>query len=338
MKILVTGATGFLGSHVADYFNAIGYDVYAIGRNKSKGLDLKSKGINFINIDFTNEESVIDICKGMDYIVHAGALSASWGRYEAFYEANVTGTKNLIKGAVTHRVKRFIHVSTPSIYFRFNEDRGVDGKGVQENQALPDELVNFYAKTKWLAEQEIDKAFENGLPVITIRPRAIFGEGDNALMPNLINVNNKIGVPLFNKGTNLMDVTYVENVVHAINLCLQTDEKNLGKKYNITNGEPVEFNQLLTYMFSKLDKPFKGLRLPYNAVFRIAGLLEWSHKNWLNYKEPTLNKYTVSVLAKTQLLNIDNAVMDLGYKPQVTVWEGIDRYAKWYKSMEGKER
>lgn len=333
-KILVTGATGFLGSHIADHFKTLGYDVYAIGRNKEKGKLIEEKGINFLNIDFTQEEKMILACKGMDYIIHAGALSSHWGRYDDFYQSNVIGTLNIIKGAKKYGTKRIVHVSTPSIYFKFNDNEGFDGKGVREDQTLPKEMVNYYAKTKWLAEQEVDRAFSEGLPIITIRPRAIFGEGDNALMPKLIAVNEKVGVPLFNGGKNKMDITYVGNVVHAIDLCLFTDESNLGKKYNITNGETIEFYDLLANSFKKMGKPFRKLQLPYGLLFGVAGVMEWSHKHLFNYKEPMLTKYSVSVLAKTQTLNIDKARLDLGYVPLVSIEDGIERYATWYKQQE----
>lgn len=273
----------------------------------------------------------MDACSGMDYIVHAGALSSPWGKYEQFYEANVLGTRYILQGAKLHRVKRMVHVSTPSIYFRFNDDEGTDGQGVREQQALPKQLVNFYAETKWLAEQLVDEAVRLGVPVLTIRPRAIFGEGDNALMPKLIAVNDKIGVPLFNGGLHRMDVTYVGNVVHAIALCLQADAQYIGEKYNITNGEVVQFKALLTETFARMGRPFKPLALPYPLVFQLAGVLEWTHAKFLHYKEPTLTKYSVSVLAKSQTLNIEKARRELGYEPIYTVQQGIERYVKWYK-------
>ena len=335
-KILVTGATGFLGSHVAEHFNTLGYEVFAIGRNKEKGKRLEEKEIRFLPIDFTQEKEMVEACKGMDYVIHAGALSSPWGRYEEFYQSNVVGTMNILKGAKKYGVKRVVHVSTPSLYFKFNDDEGFDGKGVREDHPLPKEMVNHYAKTKWLAEKEVDKAFAEGLPIITIRPRAIFGEGDNALMPKLIAVNDKVGVPLFHGGKNKMDITYVGNVVHAIELCLFTEEKHLGKKYNITNGKTIEFHDLLDYSFKKMGKPFQKLKLPYGLVFRLAGVMEWTHRHLFNYKEPTLTKYSVSVLAKTQTLNIEQARLDLGYEPKVSIEEGIERYVAWYKKHEEK--
>lgn len=333
-KLLVTGATGFLGSHVAQHFHKLGYEVYAIGRNAVKGQTLEEIGIRFLQLDLTEEAEIVAACHGMDFIVHAAALSSPWGKYAQFYASNVTGTQTIIKGARLSGVQRVVHVSTPSIYFRFNDDEGFDKRGVREDQPLPKEKVNHYAQTKWLAEQEMDKAFRDGLPVITIRPRAIFGEGDNALMPKLLDANARIGVPLFHGGSNRMDLTYVGNVVHAIELCLFAPNMYLGEKYNITNGETVQFSELLHYTFQQMGQPFNKLRLPYGLLFKIAGMLEWVHAYLLNYKEPTLTKYSVSVLARTQTLNIDKARTQLGYKPQISVKEGIDRYVAWYKNQQ----
>ena len=137
-------------------------------------------------MSFEDRERVLQVCKDKDYIFHSGALSSPWGKYEDFYNANVLGTKHIIEGSQKYGIKRLIHVSTPSIYFYYDERQNV-----VENAKLPDTFVNHYATTKYMAEQAIDQAFTQGLPVITIRPRALFGPGDNAILPRLIKVCEK---------------------------------------------------------------------------------------------------------------------------------------------------
>src|SRR6185437_15399197 len=108
------------------------------------------------------------------------ALSSPWGKYKDFYQANVLGTENLIKAAP--KDARFIHVSSPSIYFDFSEKHNI-----KEDDPLPRKPVNYYVKTKLMAEALIDKAFnEQQLNVITIRPRAIFGPYDRAILPRIL--------------------------------------------------------------------------------------------------------------------------------------------------------
>jgi len=326
-KVLVTGATGFLGGHLTQRLNALGYDVYAVGRNLEQGVELSKQGIRFIPASFEDRNAMLKACKDKDYVFHCGALSSNWGKHSDYYNSNVVGTKNIIEGCEQNNVKRLIHVSTPSIYFCFNE-----GLNVTEDTAFPRKMVNDYALTKYLGEQEIDKAFTKGLPVITIRPRAIFGEGDNALMPRLIRVNQTGGIPLFNGGRCIIDITYVENVVDSLLLCMNTGCENLGQKYNITNGEPMALIEILDKVFKGLGVPFNKRNLPYVPLLRLAGVLEWTHRYFLKYKEPVLTKYSVSVLAKSQTLNIDKAKKELGYIPSVSVEEGIERYINWYKA------
>ena len=181
MKMLVTGGTGFLGQKLAFRLKNMGYEVTATGRNKTIGKVLEQNGIEFVHCPLEDRERVLQVCKDKDYIFHSGALSSPWGKYEDFYNANVLGTKHIIEGSQKYGIKRLIHVSTPSIYFYYDERQNV-----VENAKLPDTFVNHYATTKYMAEQAIDHAFAHGLPVITIRPRALFGPEITRFFPVLL--------------------------------------------------------------------------------------------------------------------------------------------------------
>nr|WP_090886022.1 NAD-dependent epimerase/dehydratase family protein [Evansella caseinilytica] len=326
MNMLVTGGTGFLGKKLAERLCQMKYRVTAIGRNQSVGKQLAESGITFIQADLGDKEVIKECCKGMDYVFHCGALSSPWGVYEEFYHSNVAGTVNVIEGCKEHRVKRLIYVSTPSLYFGY--DPRLD---VRETDALADTFINFYTKTKYWAEGKIDEAFAAGLPVITIRPRAIFGPGDNAIFPRLIQTGQEKFIPLIDGGNAMIDLTYVENVVDALLLCMTSPEQTLGEKYNITNGEQVLLKDVLTRTFHKLEQSFRVRRIPYPLAFRLAALLEWSAKKFQGGKEPLLTKYTVTVLARSQTLNIEKAKAELGYEPRITIDEGIALFAEWWK-------
>lgn len=329
MKVLVTGATGFLGQKLALRLSQIGYEVTGIGRNEQIGQSLADKGIEFIPCSLEDKDSILSLCKQRDYIFHSGALSSPWGRYKDFYNSNVIGTKNIIEGCEKASIKRLIHVSTPSIYFHYDER--ID---VKETATLPNTFVNAYAHTKYLAEQEIDKAFANGLPVITIRPRALFGPGDNAILPRLIKVCEKGVFPKIGDEDVLVDITYVENVVDSLLLCMNSSEDTLGQKYNITNGVRVNLYSVIEEVMTLLGKEFTYKNLSFKKAFSVATLLEWISKTILFGKEPILTKYTVSVLSKSQTLNIEKAKNELGYTPQVSIEEGIQKFVEWWKEIE----
>lgn len=326
MKVVVTGATGFLGKKLAFRLKQMGFDVVGLGRNTSVGKELEAQGINFESIDIAKDkEKLIYIMEKAVYVFHCAALSSPWGKYADFYQANVIGTKNVIEACKAIRVTRLIHVSTPSLYFDFDERLNV-----KECDPLPKKKMNYYAETKYLAEKEVDDAFKDGLPVITIRPRALFGPEDTTIIPRLIRTNEKKFIPIINNGKALMDITYVENVVDALLLCMDSPSSTLGKKYNITNGEQIELYTLLEKLFKGLNQPFNQKKIPYKVAFLLAELLEIISKLFLKGKEPMLTKYTVSVLSKSQTLSIEKAKEDLGYEPRISVEEGIQQFITWW--------
>src|SRR5690625_2303190 len=330
MKILVTGGTGFLGSSLAKRLVKEGYQVTIVGRNRQIGKQIETEGITFIQADLNDQVAMAHACQGQDYVFHSGALSSLWRKYQDFYETNVIGTKNMIAGCQKYNIKRLIHVSSPSIYSSYR-----DRLDIKEDDLLPDTFINDYAQTKYLAEQEIDKAYQNGLPVITIRPRAIFGPGDRAIIPRLIKANEKIGVPIIYNARAMIDFTYIDNVVDALLLCMNSPVHTLGKKYNITNDHPMVLHDILEELFQTLNIKWRKRKMNYRFIFFLASMVERFYRSFMPNKEPVLTKYTVSVLAHTQTLNIAAAKGDLGYVPRVSIDEGIEKFAKWWEEEHG---
>lgn len=328
-NILVTGATGFLGQHLVKRLAEEGYRVTAIGRNKTIGNALPGD-VRFVQASLEDREAIFQAMQNQELVVHCGALSSVWGKYDTFYHANVLGTQNMVDSALFYKIKRFVHVSTPSIYFSLQERSKLD---VKEDSALPNPPVNYYAKTKKMAEEVVDEAFSKGLQTITIRPRALFGPGDNAIIPRLIKTNQKSGLPYIDGAKILTDITYVENVVDALCLCLTSDERTAGKKYNITNGEPMYLNDILEKVFLSLGLPMKKKHIQYGSILRVASILEKTYRLLHLKREPIITPYTVTVLAHSQTLNIDAARTELGYTPRISVEEGINKFAEWWKTQ-----
>ncbi|WP_312473409.1 NAD(P)-dependent oxidoreductase [Neobacillus sp.] len=327
MKALVTGATGFLGQKLALRLVSMGYEVTGIGRNTAIGETLKKHGVHFVPCSLEDKTKIAELCKEQHFVFHCGALSSPWGKYRDFFHSNVIGTQNMIEGCKRADVNRLIHVSTPSLYFNFDERLDV-----KEYDPLPKAFVNHYAKTKHLAELEMDKAFQEGLPTITIRPRALFGPGDNAILPRLIKVCEKGFFPKVGTGSVQVDITYVENVVDALLLCMHSEEKTLGQKYNITNGVRINLYDVIEQVMVMLGKSFKYKNISFERAFTIAKYLERFSLLFLAGKEPVLTRYSVSVLAKSQTLNIEKAKNELGYTPRITIEEGIHEFVKWWET------
>lgn len=324
-RALVTGATGFLGRHAARRLVQLGWEVSGLGRSVAAGELLQQEGIRFVQADLRDAAAVAQACAGQDYVFHCGALSAPWGAYHEFYGSNVEGTRHVIAGCLDHGVGRLVHISTPSIYFDYKPRRLI-----RESEELPLQPVNIYAATKLLAEQEVLQAWREGLPAVILRPRAIFGPEDQTLFPRLLEANRKSGVPMLNGGQAFIDLTYVDNVVDAMLLGCRATPEALGRAYNISNGEPYGFRELMDKLFRMLDIPLRTRTIPYPIAYGLAGILELAYRALPLLGEPPLTRYTAGVVGITQTLDISLARQQLGYEPQVSVEEGLRRFADWW--------
>ncbi len=325
MKSLITGATGFLGGALTRRLKNMGWDVTALGRNISKLDQLESEGIHTLQIDLKDANGLVDACKDQEIVFHCAAFPSPWGNFEKFYQANVIGTRNIVQACLKKNVKRLVHVSTPSIYFDYKSRINV-----KETDALPEPVSN-YAATKLLAEEEIDKGFANGLATISIRPRALFGPGDTVIFPRLIPRLQSGRLPILGDGENIVDLTYIENVVDALLLCVESPANTLGKKYNISNGEPVKIWKLVERICAELNLPHPKRKISYRTANAIASMLELIYTVIPTHPEPPLTRISVSMMANNTTLDISAAKNELGYQPKVSVEEGVQRFLSWWK-------
>jgi nucleoside-diphosphate-sugar epimerase len=181
-------------------------------------------------------------------------------------------------------------------------------------------------KTKYLAEKGVERAAQRGLHTVTIRPRAIFGPGDQVLLPRLIKALDKGGIPRFKKEGVWVDVSYVDNVAESLVLALEKGKA--GAHYNITNDEPWELFELFKELSRLTQREMKVRNVPYPLARWFARGSDFI--SCFTGKEPLFTPYTVGVLAHSQTFGIQLAKRELGYVPKISVKEGIKRYAAWW--------
>lgn len=322
-KVLVTGATGFLGKYVVEELVEHGYQVRAFGRNRTIGQSLVNASVTFIQGDLTNQEDLTKACQEMDMVVHAGALSTVWGPWEDFYQTNVLGTKYVLEACREAKIERLVYVSSPSIYAASR-----DQLDIKESDAPQENRLNNYIRSK-LASEKLFKDYPDVSSVI-LRPRGLFGIGDTSILPRVLNLSQKIGIPLIGDGRQLMDMTCVENVALAIRLALETPQA-AGEVYNITNGEPRAFRNLIEETLRGLGYPIRYRKIPAPLVSAISSSLECIYKSLKLKGEPALTRYTYYLLRYSQTLDISKAERDLGYRPKITISEGIEQYVQDYR-------
>ncbi len=310
-RVVVSGATGFLGGHLCAYLVSQGYDVLGLGRDATKGAAL---GSAFERVDLGDSDR-LQTWPAADIFVHAAALSSAWGPRAAFERANVTGTRHALAMARDLGVRRFVFISSPSVYFRFR-----DQLNVPETMPLPPP-VNAYAATKVAAE---DLVRASGLDAVILRPRGLYGPGDTALLPRLIRAAAR-PVPLPRGGEAVTDLTYVEDVVRAVVGAITAPAACNGRTYNVSGGEALTMRDIVTGAASAAGLQARLRPCPAFVVLSAARLAEATARLLPGRPEPLITAYGAGVLAYSQTLDISRAREDLGFVPQVSFAEGLRR-------------
>ena len=233
MKIVVTGATGFLGGRLLERLAqeaSTDTEVVGIGRTLKPGNTVDHKSVRYELGNLEDTSFVQKAFHGADKVVHAAALSAQMGPPGAFERANVMATQHVVDACVAHGVQRLVLISSPSVYFQMK-----DQPNIQESDPLP-APINVYAKTKRAAERIVQNS---GIPHVILRPRALIGRGDTVILPRVIRAHAEGRLRRMGSQKNKVDLTPVSNVVDAICLGLNARPEGLNQIYNISNGDPI---------------------------------------------------------------------------------------------------
>lgn len=323
-KILITGATGFLGTRLVEIMSTIkGLEILATGRTlKTQNISKKSN-LKYILGNLEDTKFVDSLVKGVDTIIHTAALSSQMGNPKDFQRANVEATKHLLKAAKANKIKKFIFISSPSVYFRFKHQLEL-----KESDTLP-KPVNSYAYSKREAEKLVQSS---KIPYIILRPRALIGRGDKVIMPRILRAHREGRLMRMGDETNRVDITPVSNVVDAIILALDADKKAVNQIYNISNGKPELLWPVLDKLLSQLQLPRPTKQISLKLVLVVAKLMEL-HAKWINgYREPALTVYGVGTLTMSFGMDISKAKKLLGYHPNQSVQEALNEFVEWYTS------
>lgn len=321
MRLAITGATGFLGGAVVRSGLRAGWSVSATGRDKIAGAVLSGYGAAFHPCEIGDVAGLRRVFAGCDAVVHCAALSSPWGSAEAFEAANVAGTHVVIAAAKGAEVPRIVHVSSSSVYFRFQ-----DQLAVREDMVLPPP-VNLYAASKGRAESVVR---ESGLSAVILRPRGIIGPGDRALLPRLAASALRGPLPLMRGGEALVDVTPVETVAAAVLAAL--DPRAPSGTYNVSNGEPIRVRALVEATMAAADIRVRWLPVPVPVALGGARLLEFVHRFLPSRPEPIVTAYSLGLMAYSQTLDIEAARTKLGLRASVPVAESVAAAGRAWKA------
>jgi nucleoside-diphosphate-sugar epimerase len=319
MKVLVTGATGFVGGHLVKRLMDDGYSVRALvrkGRNV-KGFDRK---VEVVYGDIVDPASLDNAILNVDTVYHLAAMVKEAGVPDSlFWDVNVKGTENLLETSHRHGVKRFIHISTCGVHG--------DIKNPPAKEDSPFNPEDIYQKTKIESERIADSFRKKGLPVVIIRPAGVYGPGDKRIY-KLFKLIKERKFFMVGDGKTFLHLVYIDDLIDSIILAGEVAGAE-GEAFLIGGEKYLTLNELVKIIAETIGIPLRRLRLPVFPVRILAMVMEFTFKPLRI--EPPLFRRRVDFFTKNRAFDISKAKRILGYSPKVDIEDGIRLTIDWYK-------
>ncbi len=324
---LITGATGLLGSHIAEKLIQAGQSVRALVRPSSDTGFLEQIGAEFAYGDVTDPESLEKATHGIHTLYHAAARVGDWGPWREFEAISIDGTRNMLAAAAKAGVKRFLHVSSISAYGH------PDGAGMVLDESAPLGVHlhkwSYYSRATVEAERLALAAHERGdVPVTVVKPSWLYGERDRASMPRLIRALRAGKGKLVGSGENLLNLTYAGNEAEGCILAA-TNEKAVGQNYNLSCDGKITQGEYFNKIAACLGVKPVTKKVPYRVAYSAAFLMEFFGHLFGRKKPPLVTRYAVWLMGRRCFFSPDRARNELGWQPSVGYDEGIERTVKW---------
>jgi nucleoside-diphosphate-sugar epimerase len=332
-RVLVTGGGGFIGKALVRELIGRGIETAVVGR--SPYPELESLGVRCVRGDIRDQVFLDQALTGYDTVFHVAAKAGIWGPRTEYYAVNTTGTSNVVTACRRNGVSRLVYTSTPSVVF----DR-YSLEGVDETAAYAVRPLCHYAASKILAEQEVLLANSGDLRTIAIRPHLVWGPGDHHLIPRLLDRGRAKELKIVGSGKNRVDITYIDNVVHAHVLAaenLATTASGAGQAFFIGQEEPVVLWQWINELFTRLHIPAVTRRVPLAIAYGVGMGLEGIYSALGKTEEPRMTRFLAYQLARSHWFNHRKAESLLGYRPLVATETGLARLVDWLNAEAGRK-
>lgn len=329
---LVTGATGMLGSHIAERLVARGRRVRALVRSGSDTRFLQKLGVELVPGNLIDPESCALAVQGVEVIYHSAAKVGDWGPWSEFQAGCVDATRNLADAAQAARVGRFLHISSTSAYG--HPDEG--GPPIDETAPMGQNLWVWDAYTRSKVESEKvlwGVAGSKGLAVTVIRPSWLYGERDRTTTVRLVDRLRNRKVLLVGRGDNPLSAVYVGIVADAAILAA-SDPGSVGEAYNITNQGAITQREFMNLLADACGAPPVTRRVPYRVAYAAAFLFEAKGRLARQVRPPWVTRYATWLMGRELEYSTEKARTRLGWKPSLSYPESIDRTVRWLAEHE----
>jgi nucleoside-diphosphate-sugar epimerase len=334
VKALVTGATGFVGSHLVRMLVERGYQVAALVRRPT---DMAGSPVAFHIGDVRDPAVLESAMAGADVVFHTAGIAGFWGPWKKYYATNTLGTRNVVAACQRMRVPRLVLTSTPSVTFTGEHQIHVD-----ESAPYCKKWLCHYQHSKALAEQHVLEANDPPhLATCALRPHLVWGPGDRHLLPRLIERARHGRLKQVGDGRNLIDITHVTNAAWAHVLAAEAlaarGSSAAGRAYFISQGEPVNCWEWIGQVLALAGLPRTRQRISFYWAWRWGLALEAMHETLNLASEPRMTRFLAAQLARSHYYDISAARRDLGYEPQVTTEDALRQWAAAFDTPAARE-
>jgi len=324
---LITGASGLLGSHIAEKLIAAGQPVRALVRPTSDTRFLDQIGAEKVLGDITDPQSLAAACQGVHTVYHSAAQVGDWGPWSRFVAITIDGTANILAAAAGAGVARFLHISSISSYGH------PDGEGLVLDETAPLGVDlhkwSYYSRAKVVAEQSAWAAHERGdLPVTVVKPSWLYGQRDRASMPRMIRAIKTGKAKIIGDGTNRLNLTYAGNEAEGCILAA-TNENAVGQAYNLSNDGVITQGEYMNKIAECLGAKPVTRCVPYKVVYSAAFVMELFGHLLKKKRPPLVTRYAVWLMGRRCFFSAEKARKELNWQPTVGYDEGIAAAVKW---------
>ncbi len=328
MRYLVTGATGFIGGHVAEAFVRRGWAVSTVARPGSDTALLDELKVTVHRGDLTDPGVVRKAMTDVEAVVHCAAKVGDWGPVEEYRAVNVEGLRNLLDACKGQALSRFVHMSSLGVYAARHH------YGTDESEPLPARHADGYTQSKVEAEQLALGYYRDfGVPVVILRPGFVYGPRDRTVMPRLID-NLRKGTVRYPgaRGRRALNTIFIGNLVQAVFLVLE-NERAVGQIYNLTDGESVSKRRFIEAVADAMGLPHPTRCPPlWLARFLVACSEGWARLRGAR-EAPLFTRARLKFLGLNLDFSIEKAKRELGYKPRTSFDDAMYETMAYYKKQ-----
>ena len=321
--VLLTGGNGFVGRHVAAALHERGDDVRVLALEREDTSWLAEQGMEVVRGDIRDPRCLAPAVENADAVVHLAAMMDVWRPLSAYHAVNVLGTANVCEAAMQAGVRRFVHMSSSSVY-------GFPSVLPVHEDAPLRPFRDPYPITKALADVLVGQmARERGFPAVVLRPDQIFGPGDEMHFARTADrLRLRRGI-IVGYGDNTVPLIFIADLVQALLLALDHPAA-VGQAYNITSAHPLTQRELLGSIAGAIGVVPPHRHFPFSILYAAGWAAEYAMRCSRASGHPPLTRLGVAFIGRRQRFSIEKARRELGFTPTYDLRAAIELTAEWY--------